>query len=91
MYGKVVARIEPLKAGFFSLGFLKLYLLNLIADATGIAIRDEMLILGLDALLADSDWPVRVNLASIHFNYGSLVLRALSEISVHEAEPMSRK
>ncbi len=65
--GKLVGRIERLKAGFFSFGFLKSYLLNLIAAATGIAIRDEMLILDLDALLADSGWPVRVNLASIQF------------------------
>ena len=89
--GKVVARIERLKAGFFSLGFLKLYLLNLIADATGIAIRDETLILDLDALLADSGWPVCVNLASIQFNYGGLVLESLKRESVHEAEPISRK
>jgi hypothetical protein len=89
--GKLVARIERLKAGFFSVGFLKLYLLNLIAHVTGITIRDEMLILDLDALLADSGWPVRVNLASIHFNYGSLVLESCERDSVHEAEAISRK
>ena len=89
--GKVVARIERLKAGFLSLGFLKSYLLNLIAGATGIAIRDEMLILDLDALLADTGWPVRVNLTSISFNYDSLVLESCERGSVHEAEPISRK
>jgi hypothetical protein len=73
--GKLVARIERLKAGFLSLGFLKLYLLNL-AAATGVEIRDEMLILDLEALLADRGWPVRANLASISFNYGSLVLES---------------
>ena len=51
--GKVIGRIERLKAGFLSLGFLKPYLLNVVATATGIAIRDEVLILDVDALLAD--------------------------------------
>jgi hypothetical protein len=89
--GKLVARIERLKAGFLSLGFLKLYLLNLVAAATGIEIRDEMLILDLEALLADRGWPVRANLASISFNYGSLVLESCERDSVHEAEAISRK
>jgi hypothetical protein len=89
--GKVVARIVRLKAGFLSLGFLKSYLLNLIAAATGIAIRDEMLILDLDALLADRGWPVRVNLSSIGFNYGSLVLESCEPGSLYEAEPFSRE
>ena len=89
--GKLVARIQRLKTGFLSLGFLKLYLLNLIAAATGIAIRDAMLILDLDALLADKGWPVRVNLTSISFNYGSLVLESYAPGSLHEAEAISRK
>jgi hypothetical protein len=89
--GKVIGRIERLKVGFLTLGFFKPYLLNLIAAATGIAIRDEMLILDLDALLADRGWPIRVNLTSISFNYGSLVLESCERDSVHEAEAISRK
>jgi hypothetical protein len=89
--GKVIGRIERLKAGFLSLGFLKPYLLNVVATATGIAIRDEVLILDVDALLADHGWPVRINLSSIGFNYGSLVLESCERDSVHEAEAISRK
>jgi hypothetical protein len=89
--GKVIGRIERLKVGFLTLGFFKPYLLNLIAAATGIAIRDEMLILDLDALLADRGWPISVNLSSIRFNYGSLVLESCEPGSAYEAEPISRK
>jgi len=89
--GKVIGRIERLKAGFLSLGFLKPYLLNAIAAATGIAIRDEMLILDIDALLADHGWPVCVNLRSIGFNYGSLVLESCEPGSAYEDEPIRRK
>ncbi len=89
--GKVICRIERLKAGFLSLGFLKPYLLNTVAAATGFAIYDELLILDVDALLADTSWPVRVNLSSIGFNYGSLVLEGRAPGSVCEAEPLSRK
>jgi hypothetical protein len=83
--GKVIGRIERLKAGFLSLGFFKPYLLNLIAAAMGIAIRDEMLILDIDALLADKGWPVRGNLTSISFHYGSLVLESCERGTVYEA------
>ena len=89
--GKVIGRIERLKAGFLSLGFLKQYLLNLIAAATGIAICDEMLILDLNALLADKGWPVRVNLSSISFNYGSLLLESCEPGSVYEDDPIRLK
>lgn len=72
--GKVIGRVERLKAGFLSVGFLKPYLLDVVAGATGITTCDEMLILDVDALLADHGWPVRVNLTSISFSSGSLVL-----------------
>ena len=89
--GKVIGRIERLKAGFLTLGFLKPSLLNVVAAATGIAVRDEMLILDIDALLADHGWPVRVNLSSIDFNYGSLVLKSCEPGAVDEDESIKRK
>ena len=74
--GKVTARIERVKAGFLSLGFVKRYLLNLIAAVTRTEIRDEMLVLDVDALLADNGWPVRVNLISMRCMYGILILES---------------
>jgi hypothetical protein len=89
--GRVIGRIERLKAGFLSLGFLKPYLLNVVSAATGIAIRDEVLILDVDALLADHGWPVRINLSSIGFNYGSLFLESCEPGAGNGDELITRK
>ena len=72
--GKVIGRIERMRAGFISLGFFKVYLLKHIAAATNIAIRNGMLVFDVDALLADKGWPVRLNLTSIRCTLGSLII-----------------
>jgi hypothetical protein len=74
--GMVIARIERVKAGFLSVGFIKEYLMNLIAAATNIAVRDRMLLLDVDALFADHGWPVQFNLTSIHCTFGNLILES---------------
>lgn len=74
--GKVIARIDRVRAGFLRIGFIKEYLLNLIAAATNIVIRDQMLVVDVDAILADHGWPVRLNFTSIHCTFGSLILES---------------
>jgi hypothetical protein len=62
----VVARLEELKAGPLSLGFVKGYLLDAIAAATTVLeLRDDTLSFDVNALLQDMGWPVRANLTSI--------------------------
>jgi hypothetical protein len=82
--GKVIGRIERVRAGFISVGFFKEYLLNLIAAATNIAIRDGMLVFDVDAILADKGWPVRLNLSSIRCTRGSLILESRTPNFVNE-------
>jgi hypothetical protein len=82
--GKVVARIERVRAGFISVGFFKEYLLKLIAAATNIATRDGMLVFDVDAILADKGWPVRLNLTSIRCTLGSLILESRTPDFVNE-------
>ena len=74
--GKVIGRIEAVRAGFISIGFIKKYLLNLLAAATNIEIRDGMLVLDIDAVLADKGWPMQVNLTSVRCTLGSLILES---------------
>ena len=74
--GKVIARIERVKAGFLSVGLIKEYLMNLVATATNLAVRDRMLLLDVDAILADHGWPVQLNLTSIRCTFGSLILES---------------
>ena len=82
--GKVIGRIERVRAGFISVGFFKEYLLKLIAAATNIAIRDGMLVFDVDAILADKGWPVRLNLSSIRCTLGSLILESRTPNFVNE-------
>lgn len=84
--GKVIARIERVRTGFISVGFIKDYLLNLIAAATNIVIRNRMLVFDIDVLLADKGWPVRVNLISIRCVLGSLILESRAPDFVQEPE-----
>jgi len=73
----VVARLEELKAGPLSLGFVKGYLLDAIAAATTVLeLRDDMLSFDVNALLQDKGWPVRTNLTSIRCDYGSLTVES---------------
>jgi len=75
--GKVVARLEELKAGPLSLGFVKGYLLDAIAAATTVLeLRDDTLSFDVNALLQDKGWPVRTNLTSIRCAYGSLTVES---------------
>jgi hypothetical protein len=74
--GKLVSRIERVTAGFFNVGFIKNYLLKLIASATNSVIRDGMLVFDVDALVADKGWPVRLNFTSIRCTLGSLILES---------------
>jgi hypothetical protein len=82
--GKVIGRIEQVRAGFLSVGFFKEYLLKLIAAATNIAIRDGMLVFDVDAILADKGWPVRLNLSSIRCTLGHLILESRTPKIVNE-------
>jgi hypothetical protein len=73
----VVARLEELKAGPLSLGFVKGYLLDAIAAATTVLeLRDDTLSFDVNALLQDKGWPVRANLTSIRCAYGSLTVES---------------
>ena len=83
--GKVIGRIERMRAGFINLGFLKAYLLKHIGAAMNIAIRNGMFIFDVDALLADKGWPVRLNLTSIRCTPGSLILESRAPDHIHEA------
>ena len=82
--GKVIGRIERVRAGFISVGFFKEYILRLIAAATNIAIPDGMLVFDVDAILADKGWPVRLNLSSIRCTLGSLILESRTPNFVNE-------
>jgi hypothetical protein len=83
--GKVIGRIEAVRAGFINVGFIKKYLLNIIAGATNIELRDGMLVLDADTLLADKGWPIRANLTSVRCTPGSLILESRAPDSIHEA------
>jgi hypothetical protein len=84
--GKVIGRIEAVKAGFISIGFIKKYLLNLLAAATNIEIRDGMLVFDVDAVLADKGWPMRANLTSVRCTLGSLIIESRAGDSLQEPE-----
>jgi len=84
--GKLGARIERVRAGFISIGFLKKYLLNRITSGTNIVNRNGMLVFDVDALLADNGWPVRLNFTSIRCTLGSLILESRAPDCVQEPE-----
>lgn len=83
--GKVIARIERVRAGFISIGLFKDNLLKIIAAATNIEIRDRKLVLDADTLLMDKGWPVRLNLFSIRCAPGSLILESRAPDHIHQA------
>jgi hypothetical protein len=82
--GKVIGRIERVRAAFISVGFFKEYLLKLIAAATSIEMRDGMLVVDVDALLADKGWPIRANLTSVRCTLDSLILESRTPDFVNE-------
>jgi hypothetical protein len=84
--GKLVARMERLRAGFINIGLIKEYLQNLIAAATNIVIHNRMLVFDVDGLLADKGWPVRLNFTSIRCTLGSLILESRAHDSLQEFE-----
>jgi hypothetical protein len=84
--GKLVARIERVRAGFINIGFIKEYIQNLIAAATNIVIHNGMLVSDVDALLADKGWPVRLNLTLLRCTLGSLILESWAPDSIRELE-----
>ena len=84
--GKLVARMERVRAGFINIGFIKEYLQNLIAAATNIVIHNGMLVSDVDAVLADKGWPVRLNFTSIRCTLGSLILESWAHDSIRELE-----
>ena len=84
--GKVIARIERVRAGFISISFIKKYLLNRITAGTNIVNRNGMLVFDVDALLADNGWPVRLNFTSIRCTLGSLILESRAPDCVQEPE-----
>jgi hypothetical protein len=84
--GKVIGRIEGVRAGFISIGFIKKYLLNLIAAATNIEMHNGMLVFDVDAVLADKGWPIRANLTSVRCTPGSLILESRAPDSLQEPE-----
>jgi hypothetical protein len=82
--GKVIGRIERMRAGFIAVGFFKKYILKHIAAATNLAIRDGMLVFDVDARLADKGWPLRLNLTTIRCTLGSLIVESCTPDFVHE-------
>jgi hypothetical protein len=75
--GKVVARLATLKAGPLSLGFVKGYLLDAIAEAaTVLELRDDALVFDVNALLQEKGWPVRTNLTAIRCDHGTLTIES---------------
>jgi hypothetical protein len=84
--GKVGARIERVRAGFISIGFMKKYLLDRITAGTNIVNRNGMLVFDVDAVLADNGWPVRLNFTSIRCTLGNLILESRAPDCVQEPE-----
>jgi hypothetical protein len=84
--GKVIGRIERVRAGFINVGFIKNYLLNVLAAATNIEVRDGMLVFDVDAILANKGWPVRLNLTSIRCTPGTLILASRAPDSLEQPE-----
>ena len=84
--GRLVARMERVRAGFIDIGFIKEYLQNLIAAAANIVIHKGMLVFDVDAFLADKGWPVRLNFTSIRCTLGNLTLESWAPDSVQELE-----
>ena len=84
--GKVIARIERVRAGFISIGLFKDNLLKIIAAATNIEIRNRMLVLDADTLLIDKGWPVRLNFFSIRCTPGTLIFESRAPDHIHEAQ-----
>jgi hypothetical protein len=82
--GKVIGRVERVRAGFIAVGFFKKYLLKHIAAATNLAVRDGMLVFDVDAVLADKGWPLRLNLTTIRCTLGSLIVESGTPDFVHE-------
>jgi hypothetical protein len=75
--GKVVARLATLKAGPLSLGLVKGYLLDAIAEAaTVLELRDDALVFDVNALLQEKGWPVRTNLTAIRCDQGTLTIES---------------
>ena len=75
--GKVVARLATLKAGPLSLGLVKGYLLDAIAEAaTVLELRDDALVFDVNALLQEKGWPVRTNLTAIRCDHGTLTIES---------------
>jgi hypothetical protein len=75
--GKVVARLLTLKTGPLSLGLVKGYLLDAIAEAaTALELRDDALVFDVNALLQEKGWPVRTNLTAIRCDQGTLTIES---------------
>jgi hypothetical protein len=74
--GKVIARMERVRAGFINIGFVREYLLNVIAAASNMAVHNGLLVVDVDARLAEKGWPVRLNFTSIRCTLGSLILES---------------
>jgi hypothetical protein len=74
--GKVIARMERVRAGFINIGFVREYLLNVIAAVSKIVVHNGLLVFDADALLAEKGWQVRLNFSSIRCTLGSLILES---------------
>lgn len=75
--GKLAARLLTLKAGFLSVGLAKSYVVGAIAAAVRmVELREDMLLVDVDALFRDRGLPLRINLGAIRCDYGSLVIES---------------
>jgi hypothetical protein len=73
--GKLAVRLRTLKTGILSLGLAHGYVLKAVAaTARMLELRGDMLLLDVDALLRERGLPLRTNLASVHCDYGSLIV-----------------
>jgi hypothetical protein len=79
--GHLAARLAALKTGFLSLGFGQSYLVSAIAAAARlIGRRGDLLLLDVDAILAERGVPLRTNLSEIHCEQGKLVIEARAAV-----------
>jgi hypothetical protein len=75
--GKLAARLLTLKTGFLSMGLAKSYVIGAIAAAARmVKLREDMLLVDVDALFRDRGLSLRTNLSSVRCDYGSLVIRS---------------
>ncbi len=76
--GKLGARLLTLRTGFLSMGLAKSYVVGAIAAGADriVEMREDILLVDIDALCRDRGLPLRTNLSSVRCDYGSLIIES---------------